>query len=346
MTNEIRFDEIGAKIRFLRKQHDLTLKSLSSKLGYTTHGYLSEIETGKKTPSMDFIIKFCDFLEISIDQLLKGGIAPCCKSHQIKKLADHAVERIRLILSTYQDGTGMLAHKEGLTLPGWRDFERAVALALVGEAQESKFIFDVLLPTCDSNIKHGISCKMRRELDRLDRDGRVTIEISNSAGKFWDYLNSQGINQSNYKECPVEVGRTLLNLIEQWHHSVSLDQGGLVDLSCSFYLVLSWSKKGWYQLHQFDLKMPDPDQINWYFPTFGNESGVLARRLTGNDGTGALFEWYGESGGQLKYHPPAKNALWASERFQLEPLRKDAEYGILEKVAMYFPELWANACRE
>lgn len=344
MTNKISFNEIGTKIRFLRKQHGFTLKNLSNKLGYITHGYLSEIETGKKIPSMDFILKFCSFLEISIDQLLKEEIIPC-KLRQIKNL-DHAVERIRLILSTYQDGTGMLAHKDDSTLPGWHDFERAVALALVGEAQESKFIFDVLLPTCDSNIKHGISCKMRRELDRLDRDGRVTIEISNSAGKFWDYLNSQGINQSNYKECPVQVGCALLNLIEQWYQSVSLDQGGLVDLSCSFYLVLSWNKKGWYQLHQFDLKMPNPNQINWYFPTFGSEPEVLARRLTGNDEIGTLFEWYGESGGQLKYYPLAKNALWASERFQLEPLRKDAEYGILEKVAMYFPELWAKACRE
>lgn len=92
--------------------------------------------------------------------------------------------------------------------------------------------------------------------------------------------------------------------------------------------------------------MPDPKQINWYFPNFRNESGVLARRLIGDDEAGTLFEWYGESGGQLKYYPLAQNALWTSERFQLEPLRKDAEYGLLEKVAMYFPELWAKACRE
>ena len=187
---------------------------------------------------------------------------------------------------------------------------------------------------------------MRRELDRLDRDGRVTIEISNSAGKFWDHLNLQGITQSNYKELPSDIGHALLNLIEQWYQSVSIDQGGLVDLSRSFYLVLSWNRKKWYQLHQFNLKMPNPDEINWYFPTFNNESGALARRLIGNDGMGVLFEWYGESGGQLKYYPLAENALWSSERFQLEPLKQDAEYGILEKVALYFPELWAKACRE
>ncbi len=46
---------------------------------------------------------------------------------------------MRLILSTYQDGTGMLKNKKNpmkvKTLPGWRDFERAVAIAFDGEAE-------------------------------------------------------------------------------------------------------------------------------------------------------------------------------------------------------------------
>jgi hypothetical protein len=48
------------------------------------------------------------------------------------------LERLRLILSTYQDGTGMIATPGGMTLPGWRDFERAVAAVFGGVAQESK----------------------------------------------------------------------------------------------------------------------------------------------------------------------------------------------------------------
>ena len=74
---------------------------------------------------------------------------------------------------------------------------------------------------------------------------------------------------------------------------------------------LSWNKQGWYQLHQFSLSISDSDKINWYFPVVGNESKILARRLNGDDATGSLFEWYGESGGQLKYYPLAKNAVWA-----------------------------------
>ena len=39
-----------------------------------------------------------------------------------RKPSNAEIERIRLILSTYQDGSGMLAAEGGLTLPGWRDF--------------------------------------------------------------------------------------------------------------------------------------------------------------------------------------------------------------------------------
>lgn len=53
------------------------------------------------------------------------------------------VERIRLLLSTYQDGTGQYS---GGQEPGWRDFERVTALTFAGAAQESKSIFDVLVP--------------------------------------------------------------------------------------------------------------------------------------------------------------------------------------------------------
>lgn len=62
----------------------------------------------------------------------------------------------------------------------------------------------------------------------------------------------------------------------------------------------------------------------------------------GEDNLGTLFEWYGESGGQLKYYPLVEKAVWKSDRFQLEPLPSDQDlhYGILSKAAMYYPRLW------
>ena len=53
------------------------------------------------------------------------------------------IERLRLILSIYQDGTGQLVFEPEKSLPGWRDFERSVALAFDGIAQESKAILSV-----------------------------------------------------------------------------------------------------------------------------------------------------------------------------------------------------------
>jgi hypothetical protein len=64
--------------------------------------------------------------------------------------------------------------------------------------------------------------------------------------------------------------------------------------------------------------------------------------LRGQDEKGTLFEWYGESGGQLKYYPLVEHALWKSDIFQLEPLPMDwrEKHGILAKARDYFPNLW------
>jgi len=248
------------------------------------------------------------------------------------------VEKLRLILSTYQDGTGQLAATGRLTLPGWRGFERSVALAFGGEAQESKAIFDVLLLDPDrEGIKYGVSCKMREMLRTVERTGRVTIEISNSAGKFWGALKANEFNEDNYERAPEKVGEILIDLVKSWHTAVSIESGGKVDLTGSFYLVLQWDKKaGYYQLYQFPLELPNPETLQW---------SMAGRRLIGNDCEGTLFEWYGHSGGQLKYYPFATQATWVSGRFQLEPLPEN-KVGILRRVEEYFPEAWAEACRE
>lgn len=170
------------------------------------------------------------------------------------------VEKLRLILSTYQDGTGMLAAPNGLTLPGWRDFERAIAATLDGTAQESKYVFDVIITKPEYTF--GISCKMRGELnkvtDRGDRAGRVTMELSNSAKKFWEYLRTKGITEANYREQPTEVGTALIELVQSWHEVESILSGGKIRLNKSSYLALSWNKKGLYQFHQFALTLPNP----------------------------------------------------------------------------------------
>lgn len=208
-------------------------------------------------------------------------------------------------MSTYQDGSGQQAAEDGQTLPGWRDFERSVALAFGGVSQESKFIFDVLISDPKrQDIYFGMSCKMRRTLNDTKRTGRVTLELSNSSGTFWEQLRRLGINQQNYKDKPFAVAQALLAQEYEWHQSVGLEEGGNVDLSLSFYLALSWNAKGEYQLFKFALDLPDPARLSWDFPKVeSNGEEKHGRRLRGKDSYGTLFEWYGESGGQLKYYP-------------------------------------------
>ncbi|MHB8597460.1 MAG: hypothetical protein ACYDER_11700 [Ktedonobacteraceae bacterium] len=262
------------------------------------------------------------------------------------------VEKLRLILSTYQDGTGMLIKKDR-SLPGWRDFERAVAVAFNGQAQESKHVFDVIAPSSNGTDSYGISCKMRGELsksvDRTDkkghfRKGRISMEMSNAAKYFWDTIKKQGLDEATFKDNPMKAGVALVNLIKVWHSAASLEG---IDLSKSFYLVLEWDGKGnAYRLFQYSLELPDPEHLHWYFPTITSKDGMekLALHLSGNDEFGTIFEWYSSSGGQLKYYPLTSDALWYSDEFQLEPLpeSEDLEYGIVSKVRTYFPLKWSN----
>ena len=351
----------GEKLRLLRSFYRMTLKDLASSLGYKAHGHISEIELGKKLPTTGFVVAVAELFSVTTDELLRDG-SEIKLAYRIKKdgqrvmsvpFADRApdvyeVERFRLIFSTYQDGTGMLASNDGRTLPGWRDFERSIALAFDGIPSESKDIFDVRLPDPGrEEVYWGVSCKMRRELSSVDKHGRVTIERSNSARKFWDHLATKGINQSNYKQCAADVGYALIELVSKWHHDSSIVASGNVDLSKSCYLALSWSKDGWYQLHQFPLTLPDPGELEWEFPVY-EKNGVSSagNHLRGNDAIGRVFEWYGESGGQLKYYPLVADSTWASERFKLEPLPADVGQGILGKVQDYFPSQWAAALKK
>ena len=348
-------NKFGDKLKALRIQRGLTLQGLAGMLGYRTHGYISELEAGKKAPTVSFVLAVAELFGQTVDDLVRDDIALNLPQDYANETGlasgvafaerpptDAEIERLRLLLSTYQDGAGMLAQKDGTTLPGWRDFERSAALAFNGVASESKDIFDIRLPDPQRpGVFFGVSCKMRRELRKLERHGRASLELSNSAGQFWEHLNTKGINQANYKSRPDEVGHALLELVEQWHQASGLEAGGNVDLAKSCYLTLMWSNAGWYQLHQFPLSLPDSSHLAWEIPVYirrGREE--LARHLRGSDAEGVVFEWFGESGGQLKYYPLATSAIWESARFELEPLPPRLEPEVLQKARNYFRGKW------
>ena len=257
--------------------------------------------------------------------------------------SEKELTKFKLLLSTFQDGTGMLAVKDSLTLPGWRDFERVTALAFEGIPSENKDVMDVRLPDLTrEDVFFGVSCKMRRELDRVKRDGRVTIELSNAARSFWDRLGEDGIHPDNYRGHADLVGTSIINLVSEWHLAVSIESEGNIDLTGSCHLTLMWNKEGRYQLHQFGIQLPDPNALSWYCPNIQVKGGGSrpGNSIRGDDGNGTLIEWYGQSGGQLKYYPNVSDALWHSEVFKLEPLPPNTAHGLISKVQEYYPDLW------
>jgi transcriptional regulator with XRE-family HTH domain len=64
----------GEKLRVLRTSREMTLKELAYALGLTAHGYISEIEAGKKKPTADFVLKVARYFKITTDELLKDEL--------------------------------------------------------------------------------------------------------------------------------------------------------------------------------------------------------------------------------------------------------------------------------
>ncbi len=63
--------KFGIKLRTLRNSRGMTLKELATQLGLHAHGYLSEVESGKKKPSIELVLKVSRFFEVATDDLLK-----------------------------------------------------------------------------------------------------------------------------------------------------------------------------------------------------------------------------------------------------------------------------------
>ncbi len=242
-------------------------------------------------------------------------------------------ERLRLILSTFRDGSGQERPKGLGPQPGWRDFERAVAWALGGATQENKGVFDVLVtPPCVA-LPYGLSCKTSAVANLAP--SKVLFELHNSNAKAWDELMARGVAQGPGDDLidPYDTGLALIEQVGAWHDECR----PLVDVSSSSYLVLIHDRRTWghWRLLWYPLTLdkPDPASLTW------SREG---RRIQGADpSTGErLWEWYGWSGGQLKYYPRVSDATWDSGWFSLETPRPE---DLTAKAATYFASQWPSS---
>ena len=64
----------GEKLRSLRERRGLSLRQLAALLGIHAHSFISEIETGKKKPSLELVLKVADLFHIPLEQLARDEL--------------------------------------------------------------------------------------------------------------------------------------------------------------------------------------------------------------------------------------------------------------------------------
>ncbi len=67
-------ERFGQKLHQLRLAHKMTLVQLAQAVGHTAHGYISELETGKKKPTAEFVLKVARLFNVTTDELLKDEL--------------------------------------------------------------------------------------------------------------------------------------------------------------------------------------------------------------------------------------------------------------------------------
>lgn len=258
------------------------------------------------------------------------------------KIDENQVEQIRLLMSTYQDGTGQLRIKNGAILPNWRDFERSVATTFDGFAFENKGFLDVVINGVEikENGKIGISCKMRNTLSAFKTSKSISMELSNALNKFWSELQKYKIHHMGHvRLVPDRAGKIIVDLYESWKYQVAGKNE--VNMEKSFYLTCLYDgKKGLYQLFALPFLLPDAASLVWEIRE-SKEKDENKGTLIAKKDDKVIIEWYGTSGGQLKYYPTEDDVIWKSNEFKLEPIPNiESGYGLKQKAKLYFPNKW------
>jgi transcriptional regulator with XRE-family HTH domain len=71
---EARPGVLGANLRALRLQRGLSQTDLAHQLGLARRGYISNLETGRKAPSLALVVQLADLFGVTTDDLLRDTI--------------------------------------------------------------------------------------------------------------------------------------------------------------------------------------------------------------------------------------------------------------------------------
>jgi mannose-6-phosphate isomerase-like protein (cupin superfamily)/DNA-binding Xre family transcriptional regulator len=75
MAASLNLADLGRRVRAMRMAHRLTLEEVVSRTGFTV-SWLSKLENGLLTPSLDGLVKLSQALECGVDELVEGLSVP------------------------------------------------------------------------------------------------------------------------------------------------------------------------------------------------------------------------------------------------------------------------------
>jgi hypothetical protein len=262
--------------------------------------------------------------------------------------ADEAAH-LRLALSIFGDGSGYQREPDGSSRAGPREIERAVATVLHGSCVENKAVFDVVAPGSRRDTDVGISVKSKELPAKFFREfgpeQRVYMELCNSPAKLWEPLHAMGITEDAFRkgQKPQVIGDSVIQTVRSWWQSAADDHknalGRKLDLDRSVFLVLScspWDRhtsRRQYIAQSYPLAFPEG--IVWRFAAGRQGAFKCLKGFDPQFPGEVLFDWYGVSGGQLKYYPRSGTSLFATSIFELLGVPPETVNG---KIARLFPE--------
>jgi len=231
------------------------------------------------------------------------------------------INQLAVLLSTFTDGSGQLKSisKKYNSLPGWLDIERTCAEFFNGKTLEKKDVFDVVIPKENKMI--GVSIKTKcvgtpLKLFNLD-NGQLYLELTNSSATIWNELKQHNLQESDFgnNSKATIIGSKLVEIANKIQSKSTVEK---IDFDESRHIVFSYSKPTnkdpsiFYKIHV--LKMNINEELVWKFSS--------DKCLRGSLGDKTIVDWYGLSGGQLKYYPLASNSTHTSPVFSLFPLNR------------------------
>lgn len=87
--------EVGNNVKQIAKERGITQSQIAEALG-VTQAFISALYTGKKIPSLDMLLKLCDFLNVSPNTLL-GVDLKSNSTYCLSNVESDLLEKFRLL---------------------------------------------------------------------------------------------------------------------------------------------------------------------------------------------------------------------------------------------------------